>query len=424
MLPVGRAQRATGQHRGGADVAGFGERTRRLMVEGGVSLRELARRTHYDPGHLSKVLAGRKPVSHDLAARVDGALRAGGELARLARPAGLESSGCVLDDAERLAFAARHPRRVDSATAGILAGTLAHNRRLEDTIGSGALLEPTVSQLWLIENLVAEARGPARPSLVDVAAQWAQFAGWLHANSGKHDAGASYYDRALEWATEAGNVDMVSEALSLKGQQAWTLGRVGPVIGLSQAAQRDRNAYPGQHAISAAQEARGHAMAGDRVETDRKLDAAMRLVAEAGEHGRESPPWLYYHSPAFFALQRGLAHRYLAHQDPGRNTRAVELLATGLNGLDAEERGSEWAADYAYQLAVAHAEAGEPDAACAVAGEAADVARGTRSSRLTGQLRALHVRLAGRWSDVPEVAELGERLAVGVAGDVSGRWET
>ena len=73
-------------------------------------------------------------------------------------------------------------------------------------------------------------------------------------------------------------------------------GYPGPVIGLSQAAQRDRGAYPGQLAISAAQEAKGHAMEGRGADTDRLLDEADQLAGCAREHREDAPPWLYYHT--------------------------------------------------------------------------------------------------------------------------------
>jgi hypothetical protein len=56
----------------------FGGEVRRLMAVRGVGLREPARRVSYDPGYLSKVVNGLKPVSADLARLVDAALEAGG----------------------------------------------------------------------------------------------------------------------------------------------------------------------------------------------------------------------------------------------------------------------------------------------------------------------------------------------------------
>jgi hypothetical protein len=39
--------------------------------------------------------------------------------------------------------------------------------------------------LTLVQSLAEEARGPIRPRVVDVAGQWAQFAGWLCAATGQ-----------------------------------------------------------------------------------------------------------------------------------------------------------------------------------------------------------------------------------------------
>lgn len=44
----------------------FGEKMRALMNERGISLRALARTTHYDPGYLSKVANDKKRPSRQL----------------------------------------------------------------------------------------------------------------------------------------------------------------------------------------------------------------------------------------------------------------------------------------------------------------------------------------------------------------------
>jgi transcriptional regulator with XRE-family HTH domain len=66
----------------------FGERVLVLAEERGVSLRELARRVPCDASHLSKVVHGRKRPSPRVAARLDDALEAAGELVILAGAAG------------------------------------------------------------------------------------------------------------------------------------------------------------------------------------------------------------------------------------------------------------------------------------------------------------------------------------------------
>src|SRR5207244_13389413 len=147
--------------------------------------------------------------------------------------------------------------------------------------------------------------------LLDTAGQWSQFAGWLYENTGQSDQATRLYGQALGCAVETDNVDLAAEVTSLKGHLAWTLGHMESVLVLSQAAQCDPRAFPGQHAISAAQEARVHAIFGDADTTERKLADAMRLAALAADRPEDAPPWLYYLSQAFFTLHRGRAYRYL-----------------------------------------------------------------------------------------------------------------
>jgi len=71
----------------------FGERVLVLAEERSLSLRELARRVPCDASHLSKVVHGRKKPSLRVAARLDDALEAAGELVALAGAA-----GAALDD--------------------------------------------------------------------------------------------------------------------------------------------------------------------------------------------------------------------------------------------------------------------------------------------------------------------------------------
>jgi hypothetical protein len=271
------------------------------------------------------------------------------------------------------------------------------------------MFKPVMAQLGVIADLVTEARGAARTALVDVAGQWAQFAGWLHAST-RDDAGAiRLNDRALEWATEAGDVNLISEVISMKGHVAWMAGQPGPVIGLSQAAQRDPQAFPGQHAISAAQEARGHPMAGDADAAERKLADAMAKAQAAAERPEESPPWLYYHSPAFFELQQGIVLSYFA-EVPRYRDLALSALESGYAGLPPDERQSEWGAGYLVHMAAVHERSGDVEQASAVALAAAHIARLTGSPRLRAMLTPLHRQLAARWPGHPDVVALGEAL--------------
>ncbi|MFJ7270946.1 helix-turn-helix domain-containing protein [Streptomyces sp. NPDC099050] len=66
--------------RASGTAAAFPAQLRRLRVQRGLSLGELARRTHYSKGYLSKIETGAKPVTLDVARSCDRALGAEGEL--------------------------------------------------------------------------------------------------------------------------------------------------------------------------------------------------------------------------------------------------------------------------------------------------------------------------------------------------------
>ena len=68
-------------------MAVFADKVRRLMAERGMSLRGLAKASNYDPSYLIKVLSGHKPSSPYLAARLDDALDANGQIRAAAQEA-------------------------------------------------------------------------------------------------------------------------------------------------------------------------------------------------------------------------------------------------------------------------------------------------------------------------------------------------
>ncbi len=374
------------------------------MAERGVGVRALARQVQYDPGYLSKVMNGRKAVSGELARRLDSALNAGGVLAGFTAAPGLNGA-FTSEDEERLILAARQPKLVDQGVVVSLAEVLTAQRRLEDRVGSAAMLKPVTAQLAVVSNLAGEARAPLRGDLLGVAGQYAQFAGWLNANTGRLADAGKWYDRALEWAAESGDANMTATALNMKGHAAWRAGKVGPMIGLSQAAQNGKAISAGVRALAAQQEARGHALTGDGDEADRKLDEAASLTEYAAAHPEDEPPWIYFFSPDYLALQRGLADVFL-----GRYARAIELLSAGLADTPSEVRQSEWVGGYMVRLAAAHAHAGDVEQACSVAAEVLLIVSQTGSLPLRAQLTRLQAGLATRWPDVPAVAELGDRL--------------
>lgn len=399
----------------------FGESMRARMTEREISLRTLAKLIPADLGHLSRIARDKKPPSALMAERIDAALDAGGTLAAHRQLAVREvlNGQFTPNDEERLFAAARAPRRHDPGVVDALATVLDGQRRTEDVIGSAPLIQPVAGQLAVIEDLVTEARGDLRPDVVRIGSQWAQFAAWLHANTGQLDDAQRLYGRALEWATEVDDAHMVGTALNMQGHAAWLGGKIGPMIGLSQAAQRDTRASPGVLALAAQQEARGRALTGDAETTGRKLDQAAELLVTAAEHAEDEPPWIYFYGSGFLTLQRGLAYRFLGRsaaaegdQDTARRwyARAVEMFEAGLGAMPASIRNAEFVGSYLYQLAATHAAAGDVVQASVRAREAAVIARQTASSRLGGDLSRLAARLRARWPNHPAVAEVLDAL--------------
>jgi transcriptional regulator with XRE-family HTH domain len=201
----------------------FPDRLRALRMERGLSYRALGQLTAYSHVWLWEIETGRKQPTPQMAARLDEVLSTGGTLGRL-----IASLNAPLDpdDEDRLDAVARHPRTVDHAAITSLSTILAEHRRLEDSVGSAALLRAVAAHLAMVEALVIDARSPLRASVVDMAAQWAQFAGWLSANTHDDCNARRWYSRALEWATEIGNANMISTALNMTGHLEWMAGNI------------------------------------------------------------------------------------------------------------------------------------------------------------------------------------------------------
>ncbi|WP_158883912.1 helix-turn-helix domain-containing protein [Amycolatopsis anabasis] len=324
-------------------VESFGEALRRLRGSADISQRELARRAYVSQTTLSRYESDRQTVDPSTADKLDELLGADGALRALLNPKTASTTVLNPDDFGRLAYVAERPRAVDSSALGSLAAVLAESRRMEDTLGARAVLEPALGYFQLLECLVVDARGPLRPSVVSLAAQWAQFVGWLHAATEQSSASCRWLDRATEWALEVSDSSMVATTLSLKGYNAWKVGQLGPMLGLSEAAQRSDRVSPGLRAMAAQQEARAHALLGEADATDRKLDEATDLAASIVPE--DEPPWVYFYGPDFLQMQRGRAYRYL-----GRYQEAANLLAAGLDALPPEQRDAEWITSYRNDL--------------------------------------------------------------------------
>ncbi|MTK02431.1 helix-turn-helix domain-containing protein [Micromonospora sp. CP22] len=352
----------------------------RLRRERGVSLRQLAAAVNHGKSVIHQLETGRTRPAVDIAARLDDALAAGGALAAMVVD--------VPDGGRRVAFLAVHPGRVDLTGVRALGEVLAGYRRLEDSIGSAAVLPPVRVQLDTIVSLLREVGHQVRPAVVDMAAQWAQFAGWLGIANGDDRTARVWLGRSLQWSTEAGNADLTATVLSFQGHRAEGRGDLAEMIGLSRAAREDPRANPALRAYSAGQEARGLAMAGaSPTEVRQGLTQAVDLATEAAE--TPLPAWGYWYTPAFYAVQQGIVWRYLGEREARANDRAIELLTVGTAGVDETAENADWHGRHLVHLAIAHGRAGDSGSALQVLERARSIAVSTASRRLAEQIDAV-----------------------------------
>lgn len=249
---------------------------------------------------------------------------------------------------EEAAEEARRARKPDAVTADILENVLLSHRRLEDQVGSVAVYPSAQAHLKQTEKTLVDARGASRDKLAAVAASSAQFSGWISSYLRQYGKASRFYDKSLRIALEAGDDDAASTALAARGLDANMRNDTGAMIAVSRAA-RKLAVAPATKAIATQQQARGHALEGDERSALLLMDAAEGLYdATAG-----APGSVYFFSPAYLTMQRGVVMLYL-----GRYQDAANLIGEGLNALPEDIREAEWM-DW-YRNLKADAEAGKP----------------------------------------------------------------
>ncbi|MBV9141140.1 MAG: helix-turn-helix transcriptional regulator [Pseudonocardiales bacterium] len=392
--------------------ARFAEQVATLREQAGLSLAEVAGVAHVARAHVHNIEHGRRWPSQGVVKALDHALNAGGALLATWEAADALPNTAAApanpEDRERVALAVRHPRRVDAATVGALADVLAANRRLEDRIGSAAVLPGVRNDRALVCNLLADARGPVRDQVGVLAGELHNYLGWLLTQTGHSEQAQRELDAALALGVEFDDPDLTSLALFHKAHLAWVLDDPHGVIALSLAASRDQRVSIVQHAENAYYDARGWAMVGERAEMDRALRRADEFAERAVARQADTPSNLYWCHSGYFTLERASAWHAL--KDPRVAQRAATDLTTGLRDLPEVERDSEWAAIYHVRAAEAFTTARQAEFALAHARQALVVCRTTRSTRLAGALQRAQTQMRQAWPTHAPIRDLGDEL--------------
>jgi transcriptional regulator with XRE-family HTH domain len=264
---------------------------------------------------------------------------------------------------------------------------------------TGALLLAT-RQLYDIADGLRRAapRGKVRRRLMFVSAAYAELCGWLHDRSGDPHKAEHWTAKALQQAQAADDRDLVAYAYTRMSALAEGEGDIDRVIGLAVAAQREAGINPRVRAYALHQQARGLARRGEEVACLSAMDEAFDLVER--EEAEQSEEYVVGYWVNKYHVETERAGRLL---DLGRITA----------GLDAYERvRAHWSqicpwlqAAHLANIAIAHADLGDLDAAAATGFDALLLANSTGSPSVVNDLRRLE-----RWSDSRSIAQLSEAL--------------
>lgn len=420
---------------------------REIRIQRGLSYRELAKWTLSSKSHLCQFEHGQKIPSFATARRIDDALEAGGELAAMVT----DGNGARVSDG--LEFAATWTRAVDVATglwrddlhqpatpavfsplayavpamrwltatfderperAGrtpveepqidTIRRMTATFRSLDNLYGGGHVRTTVVRFLASdVAPLLRDGRfdAAAGAPLLSATAELTRLAGWAAYDTGMHGLAQRYLIQALRLAMAAADRPLGAEILAAMSHQSTYLRAHGVAVDLARAADRvARDA--GVQAIqaeAAVMEAHGHAVAGNEAACAKALDRAERTL-DAADRSKD-PQWIRYFDEAYLSAKFG--HCFTAM---GRGDLAGRFAARSLDMDAGYVRGRQFNLAL---LAVAHAQAGDPEPAGMIGLQAVELAERLQSTRAVDYLRDLAGRLAAHVG-VAEVDEFQERV--------------
>ncbi|MEU0878449.1 helix-turn-helix transcriptional regulator [Lentzea sp. NPDC005914] len=292
----------------------------------------------------------------------------------------------------------RHRAPIDDEVIGQL---LVLRRVINDAdswCASSSLL-PSVRQLYeFVDRLRPLARDHRRAQILDVAALFAEFSGWLHLQQGDLGGASWWTERAMQQALAAEDPNLVAYCYRRLSMIAEFEDDDDRVIGLARAATREPDTTPQIKAMALQQQAQGHARTGDELAALKALDEAQRLVE--GVQPERTPE---YRLGNWFRTRHVELQRAAVCVDLGRTAEAQsyyqKLLSNG-------RPTCRWLLGvHLAKLAYAHATTGEFEQAGIAGSEALALASSSGSVLITRELRRLKP-----WSRVPSVAGIFHAL--------------
>lgn len=264
--------------------------------------------------------------------------------------------------------------------------------KTDNLLGPCFALAGVLSQLEVIEVLLATDLKSQWRNVVQLGSRYAESAAWLYEDSGRLPQARHWTSRSLEWAYEAFDNSMLAWTFFRRSQLAGRVRDVVQVVRFAQTARRDEDQLlPPMRAAIRVQEARGHAMNGDESTAQRLLEeahawATADTIGDArGGHGS-------FCTPGYIELNRAAVLAVL-----GKPNRAISVYEKALPTLPAVYERDRAAA--LSGMATAYAAAGEPSQAASTAIQSLRAARAAGSARIVNEVELVGRALASHRGD-------------------------
>ncbi|MGW4027814.1 helix-turn-helix domain-containing protein [Streptomyces sp. NPDC004838] len=277
-----------------------------------------------------------------------------------------------------------------------------HGLRLADDVVYGLdLIGRAMRDLRAAVTLYREARHTEEigRQLLTSIGEFAQIAGWIAGDAGQHADAERIYRLGLSAAQQAEDHTLAGNLAGSLAYQLSNTGREAEGLDLARAALAEAgpDAPPKARALYLDRVAWAHVKARGLEDAQH----AMRALGEAGDalaedsEGTESPAWLYWVDAGELQIMESRVYTELR-----RPLRAVPLLRDVLGRYDATHTRE--LALYLSWLAVAYADANEPEEAAATAERVLSLSADVASERTAERGRVVLARLA-EYAHVPEV---------------------
>lgn len=308
------------------------------------------------------------------------------------------------DDDPLSPLEARTGRRIGMGQVDDLQQRVHGLRLADDVLAGGDLIRPALRELRSAVKLYRDGShtNEVGRQLLRQIGELAQIAGWIASDAGQYSEAERIYRLGISAATQAEDYTLAGNIAGSLAYQLSNTGRECEGLTLAQAALNDAGAYaaPKARALYLDRVAWAHTKAGG-VENGQQ---AMRALGEAGQAlsedsaATESPAYLYWVDAGELRVMESRVYTELH-----RPLRAVPLLRGVLGEYDVTHTRE--LALYLSWLAVALADANEPEEAATVAERVITLSADIPSERTAERVRVILRRLQD-YADVPEVAAL------------------